>query len=64
VTELPPELARAAPDQLQERVPFYRGRNLSISSLESEALLDHRYDYPIRYLIRTILMVEFEEPNR
>jgi magnesium transporter len=44
VTELPSELARAASDQLQEGVPFYRGRNLSNSSLESEALLDHRYD--------------------
>ncbi|KAH8695966.1 putative cora family metal ion transporter [Talaromyces proteolyticus] len=46
VTELPSELARTEPSQLQERVPFYRGRNLSNSSLESEALLDHR-DQPM-----------------
>lgn len=33
---------RTNPDQIQERTPFYRGRNLSNTSLESEALLDHR----------------------
>ncbi|OKL60487.1 hypothetical protein UA08_04437 [Talaromyces atroroseus] len=46
VTELPGGLARTNPDELQERVPFYRGRNLSNTSLESEALLDHR-DQPM-----------------
>jgi magnesium transporter len=42
VSELSGGLARTNPDQIQERVPFYRGRNLSNTSLESEALLDHR----------------------
>lgn len=42
VSELSGGLARTNPDQIQERAPFYRGRNLSNTSLESEALLDHR----------------------
>lgn len=42
VSELSGGLSRTNPDQIQERVPFYRGRNLSNTSLESEALLDHR----------------------
>lgn len=42
VTELPGSLARTNPEQLQERVPYYRGRTSSDTSLESEALLDHR----------------------
>ncbi|GAM35612.1 hypothetical protein TCE0_017r04075 [Talaromyces pinophilus] len=46
VSELSGGLARTNPDQKQERVPFYRGRNLSNTSLESEALLDHR-DQPM-----------------
>lgn len=42
-TNRPPELpSRPVPDQPAERPPFYRGRNLSSTSLESEALLDHR----------------------
>lgn len=35
-------LVRTNPEQGPERVSFYRGRNLSNTSLESEALLDHR----------------------
>jgi magnesium transporter len=42
ISELSGGLVRANPDQIPERVPFYRGRNLSTTSLESEALLDHR----------------------
>lgn len=42
LSELSGGLTRTNPDQIQERVPFYRGRNLSNTSLESEALLDHR----------------------
>lgn len=42
VSELLGGLSRTNPDQIQGRAPFYRGRNLSNTSLESEALLDHR----------------------
>uniref|UniRef100_A0A093XQE4 Putative metal ion transporter C27B12.12c n=1 Tax=Talaromyces marneffei PM1 TaxID=1077442 RepID=A0A093XQE4_TALMA len=45
-SELSGGLARPNPDQIQDRVPFYRGRNLSNTSLESDALLDHR-DQPM-----------------
>lgn len=41
-SELLGGLSRTNPDQIQGRAPFYRGRNLSNTSLESEALLDHR----------------------
>ncbi|EED21832.1 CorA family metal ion transporter, putative [Talaromyces stipitatus ATCC 10500] len=46
VSELSGGLVRTNPDQIQERAPFYRGRNISNTSLESEALLDHR-DQPM-----------------
>ena len=42
VSELSAGLGRTNPDQMKERVPYYRGRNLSNTSLESAALLDHR----------------------
>ncbi|KAF4979239.1 hypothetical protein F66182_17300, partial [Fusarium sp. NRRL 66182] len=45
-SELLGGLSRTNPDQIQGRAPFYRGRNLSNTSLESEALLDHR-DQPM-----------------
>jgi magnesium transporter len=35
-------ISRASPEQHPNHAPFYRGRNLSSTSLESEALLDHR----------------------
>jgi magnesium transporter len=42
ITDRTPELQRPTQDQCQDHPPFYRGRNLSNTSLESEALLDHR----------------------
>lgn len=36
------DLAASVQERPRERPSFYRGRNLSTTSLESEALLDHR----------------------
>lgn len=41
-SELSRGLVRANMDQMQDHTPYYRGRNSSNTSLESESLLDHR----------------------